>query len=281
MKRTVFLCLLIGGLVLSQLKAQAQEVIGVGGYGYNQTSKDFNETGDYFFGEARLMLKLKENFRVGPYLGYVVYGNETPISDSSGREFKYGVSVDSYGPTKNLNQYYFWNSLGLKSVRDNYSESLFDSETKTNLIFLEGGLSFARRNYGWFSHHQGTWSYQHPVGKEKIEATWDGNSVSSEPWNKQSLRLTLESGVINFGGKVLRAEPLLKVGYGHEFGREMSYYEYGGGFALGIYKRWYREIFKVTVFKRQDFKKIEGNPSGRLNAELVLNVTALTGLIYK
>lgn len=281
MKKTVFLFLLIGGLVLPQLRAQAQEVIAVGGYGYNQTGDDFNETGDYFFGEARLMLKLKKNFRVGPYLGYVAYGNETPISDFSGQELKYGVSIDSYGPTKNLNQYYFWNSLGLKNVRDNYSESLFDSETKTKLIFLEGGLSFARKNYGWFSHYQGTWSYQHPVGKEKVAATWDGNSVNSEPWNKQSLRLTLESGVINFGGKVLRAEPLLKVGYGHEFGREMSYYEYGGGFALGIYKNWYREIFKVTVFKRQDFKKIEGNPSGKLNAELVLNVTALTGLIYK
>jgi len=283
MKRTAFLCLLVGGLFFLWQPAQAQELIGVGGYGYNQTAKNFNETGNYFFGEARLMFPVNQekNFRVGPYLGYVAYGNKTSISDFSGRELKYGISVDAYGPTKNSNQYYFWNSLGGKRSSDNYSENLFNSDTKTNLIFLEGGISFARKNYGWFSHHQGTWSYQHPVGKEKVSAQWNGKTVSTEPWNKQSLRLTWESGVINFGGRVLRAEPLLKVGYGHEFGREMSYYEYGGGFAFGIYKNWYREILKVAVFNRQDFKRVEGTPSGRLNAEVVLNVTALAGLIYK
>ncbi len=274
--------LIVMGLFFVTTQISAQEVIAVGGYGYNKTEQNFHENGNYYFGEGRLMIRTssESNFRVGPYVGYVGYGSQNPASNFKGSELKYGLSMDSYGAMGYSRDYYFWNTIGGKYATDRYHEGKFDSKTTSNLIFVEGGLSLSDNYQGWFGHNQLMWNYQHPVGKQKLAATWEGKPVDSEPWNKQSVRLVLESGIKNFGGKV-RFEPLIKVGYGHEFGRQMSYYEYGGGFAFGVHKDWYREILKVTAFQRQDFKEVEGKPSGRFNVEVVVNATALVGLITK
>lgn len=274
--------LIVMGLFFAA-QGNAQEVIAVGGYGHNITDKNFNDTGDYYFGEGRLMIKTSQehNFRVGPYVGYVGYGSKNPASNFKGSELKYGLSMDSYGAMSYSRDYYFWNTIGGKYATDRYNESKFASKTTSNLIFIEGGLSLSDNYQGWFGHNQLMWNYQHPVGKQNITATWEGKPVSSEPWNKQSVRLVFETGIKNFGGKTVRFEPLLKTGYGHEFGRKMSYYEYGGGFAFGIHKDWYREILKVTAFQRQDFQKVAGKPSNRFNVEVVVNATALVGLMTK
>lgn len=265
------------------VNTKAQEIIALGGYGYSQA--DSLNKGDFYFAEARLMFPLSEAFRVGLYGGYVGYGNKiTGTSVLLGREFKYGLALDSYGPLSYSYSYYTWLNGGMKNTTDTYEEGFYKSKTLTNEIFFSGGFSVTDEWMSWFGHNQIMFDYQRPISLPKISATWKGNSVaSSNPYNKESFRITLESGIKRFG-TVLNFEPLIKLGYGQDFGRNKSYYEFGGGIGLGVYKDWYREIFKVSVFQRNDFNGSYNvinsqTPSGRLNVELTFNATSALALI--
>lgn len=273
MKKLIFLILLFVGLA----SANAQELIALGGYGYNQA--DSVNKGDFAFAEARLMFHLTENFRAGIYGGYVGYGNiNTGVAMLKGTEWKYGVALDSYGPLNYSHSYYGWVNTGMKHVTDFYQESWYKSKTLTNEVFVSGGLSITDDWQSWFGHNQIMFDYQKPISAPRISATWKDLPVTGTPYNKESFRLTLESGVKRFGS-VVNVEPILKLGYGRDFGRDKSYYEYGGGIGFGIYKDWYREIFKVTVFKRADFGRDLSMPNQKICAELTFNATSLFKLI--
>lgn len=272
MKKLFFLVL----FALAMTRVSAQEVIALGGYGYSEASS--LDKGDYGFGEARIMFPLSEKIRLGVYGGYVGYGNKiTNTSILTGTEYKGGVSLDSYGALSYSYSYYGWVNTGYKNVTDNYRELYFKSKTLTNEIFVSGGLSITDDWKGWFGHNQLMFDYQRPFGTPKVTATWKGNAVNSAPYNKESFRINLESGVKRFG-KVLNVEPIIHLGYGREFGRDKSYYEFGGGVSLGVFKDWYREIFKVTVFQRECFDMVNA-PANRLNIGLTFNVASAYQLL--
>lgn len=278
MKKIFFLALFF--VTLTSLSAQ--ELIALGGYGYNQA--DSVNKGDFTFCEARLMFNLTENVRAGIYGGYVGYGNiKTNVSMLRGTEWKYGLSLDSYGGLTYSYSYYGWINSGLKNTVDQYQESYYRSKTLTNEFFVSGGLSVTDDWQGWFGHNQIMFDYQKPTSEPKVSATWKDKPVTSTPYNKESFRITLESGVKRFGS-TLNIEPIIKLGYGHDYGRQKSYYEYGGGLGFGVYKDWYREIFKITVFQRNDFGAEFNNinsvtPGGRIGAEITFNAASLYKLI--
>lgn len=279
MKKCIFFVL----FALAAVSADAQEAIALGGYGYSQA--DPANKGEYGFAEARMMFRLKGNFRGGLYGGYVGYGNVvTETSVLKGRELKYGLSLDSYGALTYSYSYYAWINSGVKNVTDRYHESYYQSKTLTNEIFISGGLSITDDWQGWFGHNQIMFDYQRPIGTPKINATWKGNAVTdNKPYNKESFRITLESGVKRFG-KTLNVEPILHLGYGKDFGRDRTYYELGGGLGFGVYKDWYREILKISVFKRNDFKDGYNDinsqtPQSKLNIGITFNATSLYRLL--
>jgi len=280
MKKLIFLVL----FTLVMVSTNAQEVIALGGYGYNQS--DSTHKGDYSFAEARIMFSLSDAFRLGFYGGYVGYGNlVTRTSVLKGTEWKYGLSMDSYGPLSYSYSYYFWANTGMKNVCDQYQESYYKSKTLTNEIFVSGGMSITDDWQGWFGHNQLMFDYQRPVGMPSITATWKGNTVTNNtPYNKESLRFTLESGVKRLGS-VLNVEPIVHLGYGRDFGRSKSYYELGGGLSFGVNKDWYREIFKVSVFQRTDINGTYTNinsttPGNRLAVEITFNANSAYQLLF-
>lgn len=282
MKKIFFLFLLA---VFTAVAVRGQEVIALGGYGYNLV--DSTNVGDFYFTEGRVMFG--NTFRVGPYASYVTYGNlrignnNSLISLLRGEEIKAGLSVDNYGHLSYTYSYYFWLNTGMNWSKDAYQESYYKSLAKNNLLFLSGGFVINDDWKGWFGHNQIMFGYQKPVKSESI-ASWKDQFVSSTPYNKESLRITLESGVKRIGGNGLNFEPILKAGYGYEAGRDKSYYEFGGGIGLGVYRDWYREIFKIVIFKRNDFgeeffSQNSLTPSGRLSGEIVFNATSLVKLL--
>lgn len=281
MKKSIFLVL----FALAMVNANAQEVIALGGYGYNQS--DSIHKGDYTFAEARLMFPLSETFRAGLYGGYVGYGNvATNSSVLRGTEWKYGLSMDSYGPLTYSHSYYFWTNAGMKHVNDRYQESYYKSKTLTNEIFVSGGVSITDDWKGWFGHNQLMFDYQKPLGTPKVNATWKGVAVTNNtPYNKESFRFTLESGIKRFG-TVLNVEPIIHLGYGRDFGRDKNYYEFGGGLSFGVHRDWYREIFKVSVYKRTDFNGAytdinSTTPGSKLNIGITFNASSAYKLLFK
>jgi len=276
MKKTLVFAFLMA-LVLG---ASAQELILIGGGGLSKT--DTVSTGNYGFAQARLMIPVTAGLRIGPYLGYVQYGgtelNKTPHAAFLGKEFSYGISFDSYGHLSYATSYYFWLNTGAKQVSDKFEDNLYKSDTKTKEFFASGGFFLTDDWLGWFGNNRIMFDYQKP-SSAKISATWKGSAVTSTPYNKESLRLFLESGVKRFGNEnSLNVEPLIHLGYGQDFGRSQNYYEIGGGLDLGLFKEYYRDVLKVKVFYRKDFS---GQIPGTLCGELVFNASSLIQAIRK
>lgn len=267
------------------LSVSAQELILLGGAGLQKT--DSTATSQYGFAQARLMFNITPNFRVGPYVGYTQYGAiqtyKSPNPKLLGEEISYGLSVDNFGPLNYSHSYYFWINTGLKDVKDKFKDGLFSSNTKTREIFVSGGFFITDEWKSWFGNNRLMFEYQKPLSST-MTATWNKQPITNlKPYNKESVRLYLESGIKRFGEK-LNIEPLLHAGYGHDFGREKSYYELGGGFDVGVFKEWYRDILKVKVFWREDFNKTyldvnSRTPGGSLCGEVVLNVSPIFHLL--
>jgi len=252
------------------------EFIAIGGGGYNN-DKSVSREG-FGFIEGRLMCKIFNGLRLGPYLGYTQYstnGFDPKSSTFLGKELKYGLSFDSYKLLNKTWSYYAWLNMMFGNVRDHYQDQDYESRTHTNLISFSGGFSIADELHGWFTHNQLMFDYQKPVGHPKIDATWKGSKVSdAEAYNKESYRIVLESGIKRlYMGKKTNFEPLIHLGYGKDFGSNQDYYEFGGGIGFGFFKDWYRDIFKVKAYWRNK------QPDSRLNFEAVLNITSLINVI--
>ncbi len=249
------------------------ELMAISGAGYNNQKKTMENFG---FVETRLMFKLFTPLRVGPYLGYTQYGLEKEsYSALLGREFKYGVSFDSYAFLTHSLSHYFWLNTGIKQVTDNYEEKYFASKTKTKLFFISTGLSLSSEVRYWFSHNQIILDYQRPI-ESSVSASWKGKTVESKAFDKESFRLTLESGVKRFYvNNKLNFEPIIHLGYGKSFGSSSYYYEYGGGIGFGYFKDWYRDIIKIKVFYRD--REIGAD---RLNSEIVVNLGNFVRIFY-
>jgi hypothetical protein len=267
----------------------AQELIMLGGGG--QSKNEPSAKGEYGFAESRLMINLVGNFRVGPYIGYTQYASiqnyKTPSPKLLGKEWKYGISFDSYGVLTYSYDYYFWINTGLKSVNDRFQESFFNSVTKTKEYFISGGF-FVTDNYqGWFGNNRIMFEYQKPISST-VAATWKDESISNiKPYNKESLRINFESGIKRLGmNRVVNVEPLVHLGWGQDFGRNKSYYEYGGGINIGTFKDWYRDIVKVKAFYRQDFSGTyvdinSQTPAKSFVIEAVFNASSLVKALKK
>ncbi len=266
--------------------ASSQELIVVVGGGMQKT--DTVSTGSYAFAQARLMFPIATNFRIGPYLGYTQYTSndltKTPNSALLGKEFSWGASVDNFGSLSYSYFYYWWTNFGIKQVSDEFrdGQAQFKSNTKTNSWFVSGGLMITDDWKGWFGNNRFMFEYQKPL-KSQIAATLNGEAIKGlKPYNKESFRLNLESGIKRFGEKV-SIEPLIHLGYGRDFGRSKNFYEIGGGVDLGVFKDWYRDIVKVKVFYRQDFASqysaANKVPAGVICGEAVFNITSLVNAL--
>jgi len=256
------------------LSLSAQELIVVGGAGISKT--DTIAKGNYGFAQARLMIPVSDWLRIGPYVGYTQYSNTgltvTPNPFLLGKELSYGLSLDSYGHLSYAYTYYVWLNSGLKNVNDKYQDKDFTSITSTKEIFVSGGLFVTDEWLGLFGNNRLMWEYQKPLSAT-VEAKWKGQDVLGvQPYNKESLRLFLESGIKRFGGGAVNLEPLIHVGYGRDFGRSQNYYEIGGGIDAGIFKDYYRDILKIKAFYRKDFGS---NAKGGVCGELVFNASSL------
>ena len=251
------------------------EFIAIGGGGYN--NKETVSREGFGFIEGRLMCKIFNGLRLGPYLGYTQYSTKgiNPKSASLGKELKYGLSFDSYKLLNTTWSYYFWLNAIFDNSRNHYQEGFYEEKTKTNLVSFSGGFSIADELHGWFTHNQLMFDYQKPVGHPKIDATWKGNKISdAKAYNRESYRFTLESGIKRFYlGKKTNFEPLIHLGYGKNFDSNQDYHELGGGIGFGFFKDWYRDIFKIKAYWRNK------QPDSRLNFEAVLNITSLINVI--
>lgn len=261
------------------LSLSAQELIVVTGGGLSKT--DSIVKGNYGFAQARLMINLSPGFRVGPYIGYTQYSSTeltvTPNPFLLGKELSYGLSLDSYGHLSYAYAYYVWVNTGLKNVTDKYQDKDFTSTTSTKEIFVSGGFIVTDDWLGWFGNNRLMWEYQRPLNAT-VEAKWKGQDVIGvKPYDKEALRLFIESGVKRFGGEKVNIEPLIHIGYGKDFGRQQDYFEVGGGVDAGIFKEYYRDILKVKVFYREDF----GGKNGTVCGEIVFNPTSLIQAIKK
>ena len=262
----------------------AQEVIVIGGAGINQT--DSIAQGNFGFAQARLMFNLSDHFRIGPYLGFTQYAStelhQNPNSVLLGREFAYGASLDSYGPMSYYYSYYFWLNMGIKNVADKCQSGYFNSTTLTDGAFLSGGLFITDDSQGWFGNNRLMVEYQKPYNAS-VNATWKGEKITVQAYNKEAINLVFEGGIKRFG-VITNFEPLIHIGGGRDFGRDRNYWELGGGFDFGIFKEYYRDILKAKVFWREDFKNSYNNfssrtPSGCLGGEIVFNASAFISAI--
>jgi hypothetical protein len=274
MKKIIFFVLFFAFV----LGVRAQELIVVGGAGLQKT--DSTAQGQYGFIQTRLMIKMAGNFRMGPFLGYTQYGAvqsyKTPNPKLLGEEFSYGLSFDNYGSLNYTHSYYWWINTGGKSVRDKFQDGLFKSYTKTTEIFVSGGVFVTDEWQSLFGNNRLMFEYQKPF-KSNMVATWNKESVKNlKPYNKESVRIYLESGVKRFGKK-FNVEPLIHAGYGRDFGRSKDYYEVGGGIDIGVFKEWYRDLLKFKVFWRDDFNSTyldvnSRTQGGSICFEIVANV---------
>jgi len=277
MKKTIIFFVLFFSFILG---VSAQEIIVVTGGGMQKT--DTLQKGNYAFVQARLMFAIAGNLRVGPYGGYTQYGaNEfykIPNPALLGKEWSYGLSVDVFGPLAYSFSTYFWVNTGIKQVNDRFKDQDFESTSLTREWFVSGGLFLTDEWKGWFGNNRLLFDYQKPI-KESVVATWQKEPIKgAKPYDKESFRINLESGIKRFGNKV-SAEPLIHLGYGQDFGRQKSYYEIGGGFDFGTFKDWYRDIVKVKVFWREDFKGKQlaigsQTPGGAICIEGVFNLSS-------
>ena len=263
----------------------AQELIVVGGGGYDK-KKDISKTA-YGFIDSRLMINLTEQWRFGPYLGFVQYASvetyKKPTPSSSGKELEYGLSIDNYGPIGYSMSHYFWINTGFKSVKDNFKEGNYNSNARTNSWFFTGGFILTDDWQGWLGNNRLMWFYQKPV-KEEVKATWQNTPLPNiQPYNKESFKLTLESGIKSFGERIT-FEPLIHLAYGQTFGNQQQYYDLGGGLSFGIFKEWNRDIIKLIVYERH-FDGIKNNTQENikksLGGEAVFNLTAFIKALKK
>lgn len=269
MKKKCFLFFVF--LMMVTYSVKSQEIIALGGYGYNQS--DSLNKGEYGFGEIRLMFPLTEALRAGLYGAYVAYGDlKGAPSVLVGKELKYGISLDSYGPLSYSFSYYAWVNTGIDNASDKYQETWYRSLTRTNLLFVSGGLSISDEWSGWFGHNQLMFSYQKPIGTPKV-TNWKGEALNSEPYNKEALRINLKTGIKSFG-KIINFEPVIRAGYRRNFGENLNLYELGGGLRLGVNRDWNREVLELSVYQTDDFTS-RSNYGKRLNIELTLNATSL------
>lgn len=268
MKKKFFLFFVF--LMIVTYSVKSQEIIALGGYGYNQS--DSLNKGEYGFGEIRLMFPLTEALRAGLYGAYVAYGDvKGAPSVLVGKELKYGISLDSYGPLSYSFSYYAWVNTGIDNASDKYQETWYRSLTKTNLLFVSGGFSVSDEWSGWFGHNQLMFSYQKPIGTPKV-TNWKGEALNSKPYNKETLRINLKTGIKSFG-KIINFEPVIRAGYRRNFGENLNLYELGGGLRLGVNRDWNREVLELSVYQTDDFTR--SNYGKRLNIELTLNATSL------
>ncbi len=280
MRKLVFLLILL----LSTVVGSTQELLIQGGGGFSK--KDSVQTGNYGFGQIRLMFG--SGVRVGPYFGLTKYGStelyKNPHSASNGTELSYGLSLDFYGPITYSYSTYAWINTGFKTASDKYNDGTYKSLQKTNGIFLSGGWFVTDEWSGWLGNNRLLFDLYFPL-KSTATATWKGDAVDGViPYDKKSIRLVLESGIKRFGNGV-QIEPLIHLGYGNDFGRQKNYYEIGGGIDLGILNVWYRDILKLKVFWRQDFKDqsqlLKTTGGGTTVVELNLDVTSFIRAIKK
>ncbi|MFZ2310481.1 MAG: hypothetical protein WAW11_02970 [Patescibacteria group bacterium] len=266
----------------------AQELIMLGGAGLQKT--DSTSKTNYGFVQARLMINMAGNFRIGPYLGYTQYGSKelykTPNPALLGKEWSTGLSIDQYGHITYSRSYYYWINTGVKFVRDHFRDNLFDSRTKTNEFFISGGFFVTDDWQDWFGNNRIMAEYQKPFASAVL-ATWKGEELTNiKPYNKESIRIFGESGIKRIGKPDgVNIEPLIHLGYGRDFGRDRNYYELGGGISLGLFRDYYRDILKVKCFMREDFNgsylNVNSLTPNSLCWEFVFNASALVKVIRK
>ena len=250
-KLLVFLCLSL--LLATQVNAQnAPELMLQSGAGY--TNQDSIQFGSYGYVEARLMFG--HGFRVGPYVNFTKYGgNQTyPKTHPStkGTEESLGLSFDIYTHLSYSYSLYVWANGGVKLSNDKFNDGTYKSTQKTTGAFTSGGVFLTDDWGGWFGDTRLMWDYSKP-SKSSVDATYKGTKVLGvKPWDKEALRIVLESGIKRIGQGRVQFEPLIVIGYGTDFGRGKSYTEIGAGVDLGILKEWYRPVAKVKIFMRQD-----------------------------
>jgi len=285
MKKTMILIFLLLAFALGE-RAAAQELIGSAGAGYFWSVKTPDPTiGNYEFVEAKLMFGHK--IRYGPLANYTwVYAKqskETPYY-YKGRFYTLGLSFDTWGSVLHRN-YYAWANPGIRWDYDRGATLGYHSWQKDKLFILQTGLRLTNLGSDWLGNSLFMAEWQKPLAKGKNRFSTDPEIIKEGiPYEKGAFRLVYENGVKKFSFSIkerqIRFEPILHLGYGWEKTYDRKYYEYGGGFAFSYFKEWQRELFKIKVYRRQDFggynpQNLDGSQAPSWHVEIVANLLRL------
>ena len=265
-------------------RAQAQELIGIVGGGYFRGLQTVNPAiGDFEFVEGRLMFGHK--FRYGPMANYTwVYLDDREGFHYKGRFYTLGLSVDNWGKIAGVS-YYFWINSGIRFSYDRGATSSYHSWQTDKLFLFQGGLRLTKLFNDWLGNSLFIVELQRPI--ERGDARYSitpGVVTAGTPYEKGNFRLTYENGIKKFPvymkGREIRLEPIIHLGYGLESANDRQYIEYGGGFAVGYFKEWHHELFKIKAFRRQDLsgynpRTNDGSKPPSLQIEVVVNLLNL------
>lgn len=288
MKKMMFLFFLLSA---SALKVESQELIGITGAGIFRSIQTINPTcGDFEFVEGRLMFGHK--FRVGPMGNYTwVYLNKEKEGiqyknfNYKGRYYTLGLSLDYWNQNAERS-YYFWINSGIRNSYDRGASVDYQSWQTDNLFLFQFGLRRTNLFKDWFGNSLFITEFENPIenGIARYSIT-PGIVQSGTPYKKGGFRFTYENGIRKFpiyvGIKEALLEPTIHVGYGMEFANNnRQYIEYGLGLAVGYFKEWHHELFKIKAFRRQDLNGYnpwtnDGSKPPSLQIEVTVNLLNL------
>lgn len=279
MKRMMIFIFLLLALAL---EGKAQELIGIAGGGFFRNIKtDYKASGDFEYVEGRLMFGHK--FRYGPMANYTwVYLNQDRDNfQYKGRFYTLGLSVDNWGKAVGIS-YYFWINSGVRWSYDRGASHSYHSWQDDRLFLVQGGLRLTKLFNDWLGNSLFIAEWQRPIKKGDARySVTPGIVRAGTPYEKESFRLVYENGIKKFPifvkKREIRLEPIIHLGYGLEKASDRQFIEYGGGFAVGYFKEWHHELFKIKAFRRQDLggynpQTNDGSKPPSLQIEIVLNL---------
>lgn len=243
--------------------ASAQALLGTFGA---QFPRGHNLVGDNEFIEARLMFG-SGSVRFGPvFNGAWSYFRTLQSNDvwyyNRNRDLTAGISFDSW-KRRDRTDRYLWVNTGVQLSNNHGWDAnyFYQADQQDVSLYLWGGVKLSDPVYGgWFTDNQVMFEALQPLKKGQVNAVYKTDTLwDAEPFNKQRMRLSLESVVkpidVFAARRQMRINPFVCLGYGWETGSRRQFYEYGFGVSIGAMDDWYREWFKIQLFKRSNFNQ--------------------------
>ena len=236
-------------------------------------------------GFTELTVRFGNSFQIGGVFngtfGYFKTNKEDPYSNYN-RDLSFGISIANFHRGPRMDSF-LWTNLGIQ-VSDNHgiSDSGYEANQQNLSLYFWGGLRLSNPYGGWFADHQFTFEFLQPLDQGVINARYREDTLwNSTPFNKQRLRITLEStvkeiNIYNVFYHDFQLKPFTFLEFGHETGAHRQFFGYGVGFSLGSYGDSYCELFKAKIFHRTNFSYVLGenisNYPAKWNVEVLINI---------